>query len=98
MLPASLFNAARALRGLACLSLLASVLPLAGCGSESADDLSDIDSLDDALTGPRYGVDYSWARPKPSDLYAQGYTFAARYLSYDTTGKNLTAAEASCTM
>jgi hypothetical protein len=28
-------------------------------------------------------------------LHAAGYTFAARYLSYDTTGKNLTASEAS---
>ncbi len=95
MLPASLLNAARALRGLACLSLFAAALPLAGCVGESTDDISDDDSLDDALTNPRYGVDYSWARPKPSDLYAQGYTFAARYLSYDTSGKNLTAAEAN---
>ena len=42
-----------------------------------------------------HGVDYSWARPSPSGLKAGGYTFAARYLSYDTTGKNLSASEAS---
>jgi hypothetical protein len=42
----------------------------------------------------RRGVDYSWARPSPSGLHSAGYTFAARYLSFDTTGKNVTAAEA----
>jgi hypothetical protein len=40
------------------------------------------------------GVDYAWGRPAPSVLAADGYTFAARYLSYDTTGKNLSASEA----
>ena len=29
-----------------------------------------------------YGVDYSFARPSPASLRAQGYKFAARYLSY----------------
>ncbi|MGE0786402.1 MAG: glycoside hydrolase domain-containing protein [Sandaracinaceae bacterium] len=47
-----------------------------------------------AAAGPRHGVDYSWGRPSPSALVAGGYTFAARYLSWDTTGKNLTRAEA----
>src|ERR1044072_5426423 len=42
----------------------------------------------------RSGVDYSWARPSPSGLRAAGYTFAVRYLSFDTTGKNLSASEA----
>jgi hypothetical protein len=42
----------------------------------------------------RRGVDYSWARPSPAGLHAAGYTFAVRYLSYDTTGKNLTISEA----
>ncbi len=41
------------------------------------------------------GVDYSWSRPSPSGLHAQGYTFAARYLSHDTSGKNLSHAEAA---
>ena len=41
------------------------------------------------------GVDYSWARPSPSGLHSEGYTFACRYLSHDTTGKTITAGEAS---
>jgi hypothetical protein len=41
------------------------------------------------------GLDYSWGRPSsPEALRAAGYAFVARYLSYDTTGKNLTAGEA----
>ena len=40
------------------------------------------------------GVDYSWGRPRPGVTAGQGYRFACRYLSYDTTGKNLSAAEA----
>ena len=40
------------------------------------------------------GVDYSWDRPDVHCLASHGYRFIARYLSYDTTGKNLTAAEA----
>jgi Domain of unknown function (DUF1906) len=91
---ASLSNAVRALRGLACLSVFVAALPLAGCAGESTDDSTEVDSTADAVNGV-YGVDYSWARPSPADLHAQGYTFAARYLSYDTTGKNLTAGEAT---
>jgi hypothetical protein len=40
------------------------------------------------------GVDYSWARPDPGALHGEGYTFAARYLSHDTSGKSLSAGEA----
>lgn len=40
------------------------------------------------------GCDYSWGRPDPAQLYAAGYRFAIRYLSHDTTGKNITASEA----
>ncbi|HEY8087196.1 MAG TPA: DUF1906 domain-containing protein [Polyangiaceae bacterium] len=40
------------------------------------------------------GVDYSWYRPSPSTLKADGYVFACRYLSHDTTGKNLSKSEA----
>ena len=43
---------------------------------------------------PIYGVDYSWYRPAPSSLVADGYRFVARYLSNDTTGKNLSLGEA----
>lgn len=41
------------------------------------------------------GVDYSWDRPNPHTLYTAGKRFAIRYLSYDTTGKNLTYAESN---
>jgi X-X-X-Leu-X-X-Gly heptad repeat protein len=40
------------------------------------------------------GVDYAWSRPDPHQLYALGKRFACRYLSYNTSGKNLTQAEA----
>lgn len=39
------------------------------------------------------GCDYAWERPDPQWLAAQGYRFVSRYLSWDTTGKNLTADE-----
>lgn len=39
------------------------------------------------------GVDYAWERPDPAGLYRAGKRFASRYLSYNTTGKNLTIAE-----
>lgn len=41
------------------------------------------------------GCDYAWERPDPKALYAAGYRFTCRYLSRDTTGKNLTQAEAA---
>lgn len=41
-----------------------------------------------------FGVDYAWGRPGPAALKAAGAHFACRYLSHDTTGKNLTRAEA----
>jgi hypothetical protein len=40
------------------------------------------------------GVDEAWARAPISVLNASGYRFVVRYLSYDTTGKNLSLAEA----
>ncbi len=39
------------------------------------------------------GVDYSWGRPDPQELKRLGYQFVMRYLSYDLSGKNLTASE-----
>jgi hypothetical protein len=92
MSQATLSNTARSRRGLASLSLLAALLPVIGCGSQGPGD--DVSTLDDAVTGPGYGVDYAWARPSPASLKAEGYGFVARYLSYDTTGKNLSAGEA----
>ncbi|MEU8331549.1 glycoside hydrolase domain-containing protein [Micromonospora sp. NPDC048839] len=47
-----------------------------------------------AAAALRRGVDYSWGRPSISALQAGGYTFACRYLSDSTTGKNLTRSEA----
>lgn len=43
---------------------------------------------------PIEGVDYSWGRPRPSELAELGKRFAVRYVSYATTGKNLTRGEA----
>jgi hypothetical protein len=40
------------------------------------------------------GVDYSYQRPDPKRLYNSGKRFACRYVSYDTTGKNITKTEA----
>lgn len=41
------------------------------------------------------GVDYAWGRPGAAALKAAGKTFAMRYLSHDTSGKNLSKAEAT---
>lgn len=41
-----------------------------------------------------FGVDYAWGRPGVAALEAAHVQFAARYLSYDTTGKNLDLGEA----
>ncbi|MDL4774949.1 MULTISPECIES: glycoside hydrolase domain-containing protein [Thermomonosporaceae] len=42
-----------------------------------------------------FGVDYAWGRPGAAALKKAGAKFACRYLSHDTTGKNLTQAEAN---
>lgn len=39
------------------------------------------------------GYDYAWGRPDPALIVASGRKFACRYLSHDTTGKNLTLDE-----
>jgi hypothetical protein len=84
-------------RALPELALIACLVGLGGCGG----DLDETDEFDeeessDAVTAStaRKGVDYAWGRPSPSKLHAAGYTFAARYLSYDRSGKNLTKSEA----
>lgn len=46
-----------------------------------------------------YGIDYAWGRPGPAAIKAarindKPIEFVCRYLSHDTTGKNLTKAEA----
>ena len=38
-------------------------------------------------------IDYSWARPSPVQIKQAGFDGVIRYLSYDTTGKNITASE-----
>jgi Domain of unknown function (DUF1906) len=89
-------TASSLLRALAGLSLLTAASSLtAGCGGgEGGGDADGIGVRGEGLD-TTYGVDYSWARPSPAGLAAQGFTFAARYLSYDTSGKNLSAGEAS---
>jgi len=67
------------------------LLAIAGCtvGHEDAHT-----SIGADLAAQR-GLDYAWSRPSsPQALKAAGYSFVARYLSYDTSGKNLTAGEA----
>ena len=39
------------------------------------------------------GLDYSWGRPNVSEMVAKGYKFAARYLSNNVDGKNITREE-----
>jgi hypothetical protein len=77
---------------------LAGVTGCLGLDDPSADDPDnpDMEGLGDIASDVtvRSGVDYSWGRPSPSGLRAAGYTFAVRYFSFDTTGKNLTASEA----
>ncbi|MEU9022352.1 glycoside hydrolase domain-containing protein [Actinomadura sp. NPDC048394] len=41
-----------------------------------------------------FGVDYAWGRPGAAALQRAGAKFVCRYLSPDTTGKNLDAGEA----
>ena len=64
----------------------ASFLLTAGCALDGTGDSS-------SEANTQKGVDYSDARPSPSGLRADGYTFAVRYLSYYAP-KNLTKTEA----
>jgi len=67
------------------------VLFFFACGSPPEDrSASSKEALVTAI-----GIDYSWARPDPGGLHAEGYTFAARYLSHDTSGKTIDAGEAN---
>lgn len=73
------------------------VLAIAACGDVLSEPPEDTGAPDPGRTGdppPRVGVDYSWGRPQLAGLRDAGYTFAVRYLSHDTTGKNLTIDEA----
>src|ERR1700733_4619673 len=70
-------------------SFIVSALMLSGaCVAPSETD------QDEEALSTRYGVDYSFARPSPASLKADGYSFVARYLS-NVPGKNLSHAEAA---
>ncbi len=67
-----------------------SVLGFVACGSPPDEHAS----ASSAALVIAVGVDYSWARPDPTGLHNEGYAFAARYVSHDTSGKTITAGEA----
>jgi hypothetical protein len=64
---------------------------LAAC--QQVDDPQVSSTTDDLLTAR--GVDYAWSHPAPDAIRGAGYTFAARYLSYDGGAKNLSAGESA---
>jgi hypothetical protein len=70
------------------------ILVVLGSVAYSGCATDDLSQTADEVNGIRYGVDYAWARPSPAHLHAEGYSFAARYLSHDTSGKNLSHGEA----
>jgi hypothetical protein len=73
------------------LSVALAGLAAVGCGDGTTSERTD--RVGEALTHPM-GVDYSFARPSPSGLHAEGYTFACRYLSPPPNAKNLSKTEA----
>ncbi|HEY4117565.1 MAG TPA: glycoside hydrolase domain-containing protein [Byssovorax sp.] len=75
-----------------CLAPL-TLLAATGCAGSGGVD-SEATNLENEDLGGRQGVDYSWARPSPADLHADGYTFAARYVSGGGSGKDISAGEA----
>jgi len=68
---------------------MAAVGFLVACGGNDEGATSSTDHLVQAT-----GVDYAWARPSPTGLRSDGYTFAARYLSHDPS-KNISASESA---
>lgn len=77
--------------------LTLTVVTAAACSGSAAPN--DLGVTSEAQTAEKvtdhYGVDFSDYRPSLNGLKHDGYTFVARYLSYETTGeKNLTHAEA----
>jgi len=66
------------------------LLAVTSCATQPGDGTG----ADEQDIGASYGVDYSFARPSPATLHAQGYTFAARYLS-GVAGKDITSPEAT---
>jgi hypothetical protein len=72
--------------------LAGAVAAIAGCGSGAPG--SEETGQQSSADSTQNGVDYSWYRPSPSSLKSDGYRFVCRYLSHDTTGKNLSKSEA----
>ncbi len=79
-------------RSLRLVALWSFFVVFVACGAPSHGDEESVGSTDSALVTAT-GVDYSFARPSPAGLHADGYTFAARYLSHDPP-KDLTKGEA----
>jgi hypothetical protein len=77
----------------AALTIAIAMVPLVGCTVADPNANEETDSSTDALKAVATGCDYAWSRPSPGTLKGQGFSFVARYLSYDTTGKNLDASE-----
>jgi hypothetical protein len=78
--------------GAACRVVVAVVaLGQLGCGSGPSQEPAE--SVQEGVVTAT-GVDYSFARPSPAGLKAEGYTFACRYLSPPPNSKNLSQAEA----
>ena len=75
---------------LARLAAFAAIVLVAACGPTSGNEPT---AKISAASITATGVDYSWARPSPSGLKSEGFTFAARYLSHDTSGKNMSTSE-----
>jgi hypothetical protein len=74
------------------IAILAGMTLAIGCTSEP----NATDDVTDAVTiSSRAGVDYAWSKPSAAGLRAAGYTFVSRYLSYDTSGKDITIGEAN---
>jgi hypothetical protein len=89
---------ARLAHSAALIALGLAITVAVGCSSADENTVTD-DSAESssAISAGRRGVDYSYARPAPSAIRADGYTFAVRYLSYEP-GKNLSHAEADALM
>ncbi|HEY6459912.1 MAG TPA: DUF1906 domain-containing protein [Polyangiaceae bacterium] len=73
--------------------LAGAVVAVAGCGGGGGSP-GELTGEQSSADSTQNGVDYSWDRPSPSSLKSDGYKFVCRYLSHDTTGKNLSKSEA----
>ncbi|NUT18687.1 MAG: DUF1906 domain-containing protein [Hamadaea sp.] len=67
---------------------------LGAAGATALGTVTGLSLASPAHAATRQGIDYSWGRPDPSAIAAAGYSFVCRYVSWSTTGKNLTRSEA----